>query len=305
MTSLWAKLAALLVVAVLVMMMIAHQVRFTETAVVTRFDRVVRVVRPQEAGLFFAYPWPIDRVQKFDARLRALETEFTQLSTEDQKTITVAAFATWRIEDPEQFLRAVGREEGATNKLNDLLKNQVSNVLRRHPLSHLVNVDPAKMKITQIEGEMLDGVRDEARRVYGIGVALLGIKRLGLPEANTREVFERMKADRQKEATTLVSEGEAKASQIRSNADTVAARILTRAEGLAKKLRGEGDARAAQYYAEFARYEDLSQFLKRLEANREILQSGQTTLIFDAAQTEPFGILRSPKEEVSSGQKRK
>ena len=61
-TSTWTKLAALLVVLVLVLTMTGHQVRFTESAVVTRFDRVVRVIPPEEAGLIFAAPWPIDRV---------------------------------------------------------------------------------------------------------------------------------------------------------------------------------------------------------------------------------------------------
>jgi membrane protease subunit HflC len=249
--SFWTTLAALVVVVVLILMMTAHQVRFTETAVVTRFEKVVKVVMSQQAGLMFTWPWPIDRVRKFDARLRAFETEFSQLSTEDQKTITVATYATWRIEDPELFLRAVGREEAAAEKIGDLLKNQVSNVLRKHPLRELVNIDPAAIKFDAIEEEVAQGLRREARDVYGIAVASVGIKRLGLPESNTREVFERMKADRKMQIDATVAEGEAKSSEIKSMARTMADKILARADAYAKKLKGEGDARAAQYYEEF------------------------------------------------------
>lgn len=293
-SSFWTKASAFIVVVVLILMMTAHQVRFTETAVVTRFDKVVREIPPTDAGLKFRWPWPIDRVHKFDARLRNLDTEFTQLSTEDQKTITVSAFATWRIEKPLQFLKAVGKDEAAATKIGDLLKNQVSNVLRRYPLTQLVNVDASQMKFDQIERDILAGIRAEALSTYGIGVASVGIKRLGLPEANTKEVFERMKADRQKQIDSYVAEGDARAKQIRSDAEQVANRILSRAEEYAKKLRGEGDARAAQYYAEYEKSAELSAFLKKLESLAQILKSGNATVIFDASKDIPFDVLRDP-----------
>ena len=295
MRSIWTKISALLVVAVLILAMTAHQVRFTETAVVTRFDRVKRVIPANEAGLIFTAPWPIERVQKYDARLRTLQTEFSQLSTEDQKTITVAAFATWRIANAEQFLRAVGREEAANNKIGDLLKNEVSNVLRRFPLAALVNTDPAMMKFNEIEQEVLKNVAGQAQSVYGIAVSMVGIERLGLPDANTHEVFERMKAGRQKFADQFIAEGDAQAKKIRSDAEQIASRIRTRADAYAKKLRGEGDARAAQYYAVFEKNPKLSEFLKNLEALGQIFRSGKTTLIFNARQTEPFQMLLEPK----------
>jgi membrane protease subunit HflC len=288
----WTKVAALIVVVILLLAMTAHQVRFTETAVVLQFDKVKRVIQPEEAGTFFAAPWPISRVRKFDARLRAFETEFTQLSTSDQKTITMAAFALWRIADPEQFLKAIGREEAAAEKIGDLLKNQVSNVLRRHPLSHLVNVDPERMRFDQIEHEILDGIQQEAMDEYGVSIASVGIKRLGLPESNTREVFERMKADREKEIKALVAEGDARASQIRSDAEQMAQKILTRAEAYAQKLRGEGDAQAARYYSEFQKSPELSNFLKRIDATERIFRTGKVTVVFDADRHAPFDVLK-------------
>ncbi len=300
MTSIWTKVAALLVVVVLVLAMTAHQVRFTETAVVTRFDRVTRVIEPEQAGLIFTLPWPIERVATYDARLRTLQTEFAQLSTEDQKTITVSAFATWRIESAEQFLRTIGREEAAADKIGDLLKNEVSNVLRRHPLANLVNTDPSRMRFDQIEREIHDAVGVPAKDIYGISVVSVGIERLGLPESNTREVFERMKAERQKVSDAYVAEGDAQARKIRSDAEQKATRILSRAEAYAKRLRAEGDARAAQYYAEFDKNPVLSNFLKEIEALRDILRAGKTTIVIDAAQIKPFQPLAPPPETDSA-----
>ena len=62
---------------------------------------------------------------------------------------------------------------------------------------------------------------------------------------------------------------------------------MTRTQAYAKKLLGEGDARAAQYYAEFEKNPRLSAFIKDLEALGEILRSGKSTIIFDW-KTEPF-----------------
>ncbi len=42
---------------------------------------------------------------------------------------------------------------------------------------------------------------------YGIDIAFLGIKKLGLPESVTSEVFQRMTAERQVLVSTIESEG--------------------------------------------------------------------------------------------------
>src|SRR5207302_932514 len=108
----------------------------------------------------------------------------------------VSSFATWRIEDAGQFLRAVGPEEAASTKVGDLLKNAVSKVLKKHPLSDLVNTDPEQIKFAAIEKEVLDAVRPDAKKYYGVSLAAVGIKRLGLPEKNTQAVADRMQAER-------------------------------------------------------------------------------------------------------------
>src|ERR1043166_2333086 len=92
-----------LVIVVILLMMCAFQVRFTETAVVTRFDQIKEVIGPDQAGLHFKLPWPIDQVHRYDNRLQSFETEFRQVGTEDQKTVVLTAFATWRICDAQQI----------------------------------------------------------------------------------------------------------------------------------------------------------------------------------------------------------
>ncbi len=286
-----ALLVACIILAVILFMMCAFQVRFTETAVVTRFDDVDRVIQPAGAGLHFKYPWPVDQVHRYDTRLRSFDTEFRQIGTEDQKTVVLTAYATWRISDGERFLKAVGREDAAAMKIRDLLENRVSTVLRTHPLGHLVNIDPAEMRFAEIESEFLSGIRDKAMENYGIEIVSVGIQKLGIPESVTKEVFTRMKEDRQKTIKELTAEGLAKAQEIRSTAEEVANKIIARAEAYAKKIESQGDAEAAKYYKMFAEHRELADFLKKIETFLRIMEAGGVTLILDANQLEPFKLL--------------
>jgi membrane protease subunit HflC len=123
-------------------------------------------------------------------------------------------------------------------------------------------------------------------------VVSVGIKRLGLPESVTKEVFNRMKEDRQKEIKELTAEGESTAKQIRSDAEEKAKRIMARAEAFAKTVEGQGDAQAATYYEVFAKNPQLSDFLKKLETVQKIFEAGQITLVLDAAKIAPFDLIR-------------
>ena len=294
-------LVAGLVIVVILLMMCAFQVRFTETAVVTRFDQIKDVIGPEQAGLHFKMPWPIDQVHRYDNRLRAFETEFRQLGTEDQKTVILTAFATWRVGDAQQFLKSVRKEDTAEQKLRDLLENRVSIVLRTHPLSDLVNVDKEQMKLPQIEDEFLSGIRETAKNNYGIELVSVGVKRLGIPESVTKEVFERMKQDREKTIKELRAEGEAKAKEIAVTAEEIAGKILARAEAYAKTLEGQGEAEAAKYYAEFAKHPELAKLLKDRETLQKILAGGRTTLILDSKNIAPFNLLPQAAKALTEG----
>jgi membrane protease subunit HflC len=297
-------LVSLLVIVVILAMMCTFQVRFTETAVVTRLDKIHKVIRANEAGLHFKWPWPIDRVHRFDARLRSFDTEFRQLGMRDQKTVILTAYATWRVENAERFLKALGREDAAGPKIRDLLESEVSNVLKTYQLGDLVNIDKDKMKFAEIERRLLPNLRGSASKDYGIEIVGVGIKRLGIPESVTNDVFTRMKEDRQKTIEQLTAEGEAEAMKIRAEAEEISQRILARAGAYAKTIEGQGDAEAAKYYKIFAENRRLSDFLKKLETVRKIFKAGQITLVMDANKFVPFDVLRgvgqSPDDDLGA-----
>lgn len=288
-----ALVVAGVVIAIIFMMMCSFQVRFTETAVVTRFDRIIHVIDAEDAGLHAKWFWPIDEVHRYDTRLRAFETEFRQQGTKDQRTIILTVFATWRVKDAAKFLKAVGpREEAGVDKIRDRLESAVSSVLQTHVLGELVNTDPAQMKIGQIEDEILAAIQADVLERYGIQVSSVGIKRFGLPESVTKEVFARMKEDRQKTIKQLEGEGDAEADKITADSQEKASKILARARAYAQQIRTSGELEVAKYYKFFEENRELSDFLKKRDTLLRIINAGQITLVLDAADITPFEFLR-------------
>lgn len=284
---------AAIVIMVILLMMCTYQVRFTQTAVVTRFDRIVDEIKPEEAGLHWKWPWPVERVRTFDARLKSFETEFRQQGTKDQRSIVLTVFATWRIDDARKFIEAVGpSEEAGAVKIEDRLNDVVNTVLKKHDLDELVNTDRTKTRFAAIEREFLEGIQEQIKQDYGIVVNSVGVKRLNLPQSVTQAVFARMKADRQKTIQELEAEGESRARQITSTAEQDANKILERARAYAKVIEARGEAEAAKYYKLFEENRELSDFLKKAESLLKIMRAGQTTVVIDAEEMSPFELLR-------------
>lgn len=301
-----AIIVAIIVLIVIACMMCAFQVGFTETVVVTRFERP-KDDQPKEPGLHFKLPWPIDRVHRYDTRLRTFETEFRQVAAKESEPLILTTYATWRIKDGQRFQATKLSESQVTSKIRGLVSNQVALALKRYSLRELINVNPENQRLADLERDILMGVatdgdgvdadsatsvKEAALKDFGVEVISIGIKRLGLGEEVTKNVFERMKAERDNVAKRLEAEGLSEALKIREEAKEVESKINLRAEAYAKKLRGQGEAEAAKYYVYFERNRELADFLKKLETVEEILKSGKMTLVIDSEVWMPFEIFR-------------
>ncbi|MCH7719565.1 MAG: hypothetical protein IH988_01060 [Planctomycetes bacterium] len=69
-----------------------------EFVFVERFGEIVAVYdRPDERGLKFKLPWPIDVTRRFDRRVRLYEPPGREVFTADKKNLTVSAYICWKI----------------------------------------------------------------------------------------------------------------------------------------------------------------------------------------------------------------
>lgn len=278
----------LLLFVVLALLSASFQVRETESALVTTFGKPTRQLT--SPGLYFKWPPPVEWVQKFDSRLRILEAELGETTTKGAVPVIVNTFIVWRIAEPLAFFNAVGTASEAEMKLLSQINDTQNKVVGRHFFSELVNSDPEKIKLEQIEAEMLSELQAAVKDVYGIEVKAVGIKQLKVSEDVSKDVFERMRKERQRRTEATIAEGTATAKKIKTNADSMQTELLAAADARAKAIRAQGDAEAATYYKMLEQDPKLAMFLRDVEALKKILEKRSTLVI--GADAEPFKILK-------------
>ena len=277
-----------LIVAVMGLYLVSFQVRETESALVTRFGEAKREIT--EPGFCFRWPPPIDRVYKFDSRMRVFESDIGETTTKGAVPIIVNTYVVWKIAEPLAFFNAVGTVKEAESKLLSQISDAQNKVIGRHSFTEFVNSEPAKIKFDQIEDEVLTEIQQAVSGLYGIEVKTLGIKQLKISEDVSEDVFRRMQAERNRKTEATIAEGNAEAMKIKTDADSKKTELLAAAEARAKAIRGEGDAEAAKYYKMLEEDPELAMFLRDIEAIKKILEKRSTIVL--SADAEPFKLLK-------------
>ncbi len=279
--------ASAVVVLIFAAMLFAFQVRQTEVVIVTTLGKYSRSIT--EPGLNFRLPWPIQNVHRFDNRIHNLEKKYEQTTTSDARIITIEAFMGWRVRDPRKFLELFGDDLSSAEKnLEIQLRTAKNNAVGSHPLSDFISVDPKALKFDEVEQEMLKEVQAGTAN-FGVEIAMLGIKQMGLPESITTKVFERMKAERERYVKQFQGEGDREAIAIRSEAELRREQILANADARALQILGEAEAKSAAELKTFEQNTELAVFLLKLDALEKSLKE-RATLILDP-RTPPFDLL--------------
>jgi membrane protease subunit HflC len=278
-------------------LLFCFQVRNTEVAVVTTFGRYSRDIA--DPGLYFRLPVPIQSVYRFDNRLQNFERKFEQSTTRDARNLLVTMYVGWRIESARKFLELFGGDTAkAENTLEGLVSNAKNAVIGRYVFSDLISPDPNAVKFDQFEADVLKEIAGPASEKYGIKIELVGVKQLGLPEAITGKVFERMRAERDRLVKQYQGEGNARAQEIRSEADRKRDEVLAKARADALRVMGEADAQASKELAILEKNPGLAVFLYQVNALKESLRE-RTTLFLDQ-KTAPFNLLSGDRSKPTA-----
>jgi len=276
------------IIAVLGLYLVSFQVRETESALVTTFGRPSSEIT--EPGWYFKWPSPIQRVYKFDSRMRVFEADIGETTTKGAVPIIVNTYVVWKIAEPLAFFNAVETVREAESKLLSQISDTQNKLIGRHSFSEFVNSDPAKIRFEEIQEEMLAELKQAVRDDYGIEIRTLGIKQLKISEDVSKDVFERMRAERNRKTEATIAQGNAEATKIKTDADSKKTELLAAAEARAKAIRGQGDAEAAKYYKMLDADPQLAMFLRDIEALKKTLEKRSTIVL--SADTEPFKLLK-------------
>jgi len=276
-----------IIVALVVLLFGINLVMFTVTeiqqVVVLQFGQSKRVIT--EPGLYFKLPDPIQNTAVYDKRLLDYDSNPDPIYTKDKKILRVDNYARWRIVDALLFREAVGTVGQALERLDDIVYSELRKELGQHELHEVVAANRETIMLR------VSARCDTAARAYGIEVADVRIKRADLPEENEGPVFERMRAERNREALTYRSQGEEQALIIRAKTDLDAASIRAEAYEKSQGLRGEGDAEALRIYASaYKGATDFYEFTRTLEAYETALN--EKTVIVQPMNTDFFRFLK-------------
>jgi len=258
-----------------------------EKAMVLQFGQV-RAIK-EEPGLGIKIPF-IQNVVFYDSRIQGIETASLEVTPLDDRRLIVDAFARWRIADVAQFRRAVGAGgmQVASQRLESILNANVREVLGSVPSESVLSADRVGL---------MNRIRDSAiteALALGVDVIDVRLKRADLPEQNLAATFDRMQAERQREAADERARGNEAAQRVRAQADRTAIEIVSEAQRDGDIIRGEADAeRNSILAASFGADEEFFAFIRSMEAYRTSLTGANTTLMVEP-DSDFFNYLRSP-----------
>ncbi|MEQ3708648.1 MAG: protease modulator HflC [Tateyamaria sp.] len=257
-----------------------------EKGLVLQFGRVVAV--KEEPGLAFKIPL-IQEVVRYDDRILSRDIDPLEVTPLDDRRLVVDAFARYRIVDVNQFRQAVGAGgiAFAEDRLDSILRAETREVLGSVSSNDILSSDRAALMLR---------IRNSAiAEASALGVEIIDVrlKRTDLPTENLDATFERMRAEREREATDERARGNEAAQRVRAQADRTVVELVSDSERQAEIIRGEADARRNAIFAEaFGADPEFFEFYRSLTAYERALKGENSTMVM-SPDSEFFNYLRS------------
>jgi membrane protease subunit HflC len=269
---------------------IVHQ---NEQALVLEFGKPKRVIT--EPGLHWKIP-VVESVDFFDKRILDLDTQPQEVTASDQKRLVVDAFARYRITDPLKFYQTVRDERNVRSRLGPIVESSIRRVLGSQTFQDVVR-DKREELMKRIAAQVNTEGKD-----FGLEVVDVRLKRADLPEQNSKNIFDRMRAERQREAAEFRAEGAAAANRIRATADREATVIKAEATKKGEQMRGEGEAERNKVFADaFGRNPDFFSFYRSMQAYEASMKAGDTRLLL-SPDSEFFRYFNNPAGTAAPSQ---
>jgi len=258
------SLVVLLGIALIGVGISAFTVSETEIAIKLRLGQVVRA--DYEPGLHWKIP-AVHTIRKFPKRILTISDRPERVFTAENEALEVDFFVKWRIVDPVRFYTSTGGAQVvADDRLSEIIKNAVVTEFGKRTVTEAISAGRAEL--------MRDMLETAAATAEDLGVDLIDfrVKQVEFMEDVRNSVYQRMAAERKRIAAERRAEGSALAVEKRASADRERTVILADAYRDSQKIRGEGDATAAEIYANaYNRDPEFYSFYRSIDAYRKSL----------------------------------
>ena len=248
---------------------------FASVKIVEQYNRgiVLRLGKYKslaDPGLNFVIPF-IESMIKVDVREKVINVEPQKVITKDNVSVVVDAVIYYKVVDP---VKAEFEVEDFDTAATTLAQTNLRNIVGDKTLDETLT---ARDHINA----SLRNVLDEATNGWGVKVTRVEVQKIDPPPEITDAMSLQMKAEREKRASILQSEG-VRQSQILEAEGEKSAHIL-RAEGEAqsKRLRAQAESEAIKLVAEAANkhFDEKAQAWQRLQVSAEVLKNNTKYVI--------------------------
>jgi len=252
----------------------AFTVNETELAIKLQLGQVVQA--DYEPGLHFK--WPIvQNIRKFPRRILTISDRPERIFTAENEAVQVDFFVKWRIVDPLRFYTSTGGALTVANgRLSEIIKNSIVTEFGKRSVAEAISLERAEM--------MRDMLATAAATAEDLGVSLVDfrVKQVEFMDEVRNSVYAQMAAERARIAAERRAEGRAGAEEKRASADRRVTVILANAYRDSQIIRGEGDAKAADIYAQaYTKDPEFYAFYRSIDAYRKSMGKAGDILVLD------------------------
>jgi membrane protease subunit HflC len=252
----------------------AFTVNERELAIKLQLGRVVQ--GDFDPGLHFKWPL-VQNIRKFPRRILTISDRPERVFTAENEAVQVDFFVKWRIVDSVRFYTSTGGSlDVANGRLSEIIKTAVVTEFGKRSVSEAISVERQEL--------MRDMLNLAAPTADDLGVSLVDfrVKQVEFMDEVRNSVYQQMSAERARIATDRRSTGRADAEERRAAADREVTVILANAYRDSQKIRGEGDARAAEIYAlAYNKDPEFYAFYRSIDAYKKALGKSGDVFILD------------------------
>jgi len=252
----------------------AFTVNERELAIKLQLGQVVEA--DYEPGL--QWKWPIvQNIFKFPKRILTISDRPERVFTAENEALEVDFFVKWRIVDAVRFYTSTGGSIiVGDSRLSEIIKNAVVTEFGKRTVTQAISIGRAEL--------MRDMLETAAGTAEDLGVELvdLRVKKVEFMDDVKNSVYLQMAAERARIAAERRAEGRANENEKRANADRQVTILLANAYRDGQKIRGEGDARAAETYANaYNKDPEFYSFYRSIGAYRKSMGKEGDLLVLD------------------------
>ena len=273
-----------IIVAVILLLIVVgnsvYVVQENQHACVAEFSKVVATT--DAPGLHFKLPF-IHSVKYFSSATQFYDIPPSEVITLDKQNMTVDCYILWKIDDPQQFYRALGTTAKAEDRLDSITYGAVKREMGKLAQADIINMEDGALRNEIYEG--IATIVSESAKTYGIIVEDVKIKQFDLPESNLNAVYQRMISERNQMAEKFTADGDKEANLIINEVNKIVNITISNAEAEAAKLIAEGEAEYMRMLAEAYNSQekkDFYEFTLALDALKASLTGEEKTVILDA-----------------------